>query len=50
MKVAGRMLLRDEERVKIPEAGLNITVGWHLLKAHFEENLAEFMTNFVKGM
>lgn len=61
--VAGRMLLRNEEGVEVPEAGLNIPrtiskqcalesgrslpVCWHLLKAHFKEDLSELMPYFV---
>ena len=61
--VAGWMLLGDEEGVEVPEAGLDIPrtisegcalesgrrlpVGWHLLEAHFEEDLTEFMPYFV---
>ena len=61
--VAGGMLLGDEEGVKVPEAGLDIPensvksmclksgrglpVCWHLLEAHFEEDLSELMPDFV---
>ncbi len=37
--IAGRVLLRLEEGVKIPEAALNKVVCWHLLEAHLSENL-----------
>lgn len=61
--VAGRMLLGNEEGVKVPEAGFDIPrkfskelalkldytlpVCWHLLESHFEENLSELMPYFV---
>ena len=37
--VAGRVLLRLEEGVEIPEAALNEVVCWHLLETHLSENL-----------
>jgi hypothetical protein len=44
------MLLWYEKCIEIPESGLNETVGWHLLKAHLEEDLPELMSNFVEWM
>ena len=43
--VAGRMLLRLEQRVEVPEAALHVVVGRHLLKAHLSEDLAELSPN-----
>ena len=41
MRVSGRVLLRLEQRVEVPEAGLHVVVGRHLLKAHLDEDLPE---------
>lgn len=41
MRVAGGVLLRLEQRVKVPEGGLHVVVGGHLLKPHLREDLAE---------
>lgn len=38
MHVPRRMLLRLEERIKVPERGLHKLVGAHLLEAHLEED------------
>lgn len=61
--VAGRMLLRDEQGVKVPEAGLDVPkefskecawksglslpVCWHLLEAHLKKYLSELVPYFV---
>ena len=45
MCVAGRMLLRLEQRVEVPEAALHVVVGRHLLEAHLCEDLAELSPN-----
>ena len=63
LKVAGWMLLWDEKGVKVPEASLDVAdkslvdnlnsqrpdslCRRHLLKAHLEEDLTEFVANFV---
>ena len=42
------MLLWHEQRVEVPEASLDETVGWHLLKAHLEEDLSELVAHLVQ--
>jgi hypothetical protein len=39
--VARRVRLGLEERVEVPEAGLDVAVRWHLAEAHLEQDLAE---------
>mmetsp|Transcript_35805 Transcript_35805/g.78171 ORF Transcript_35805/g.78171 Transcript_35805/m.78171 type:complete len:403 (-) Transcript_35805:388-1596(-) len=41
--VAGGVLLRLEERVKVPEGALHKVVGGHLLESHRDEDLAELL-------
>lgn len=57
------MLLRDEESIEVPEAGLNVSksgsvwkssllggdlpICWHLFESHFEEDLAKLVPDFV---
>lgn len=50
LQVAGRVLLGHEEGVEVPEAGLDELVGGHLLEAHLEEDLAEFLADLVEGV
>ena len=61
--VPGGMLLGDEESVEVPEASLDISrrfskeyalksgrsspVCWHLLEAHFKEDLSKLMSYFI---
>ena len=40
--ITGRMLLRLEQGVKIPEGALDKVVGRHFGEAHFKEDLAIF--------
>eukprot|EP00955_Chlamydomonas_euryale_P083492 363865-Chlamydomonas_euryale.AAC.12 len=47
--VARRVLLRLEQRVKVPERRLDIVVRGHLLKAHLREDLAELRANLHGG-
>ncbi len=42
MSISGRMLLRLEEGVKVPEAALNKVVGRHLRESHLKEDLSVF--------
>jgi hypothetical protein len=44
--ITGRMLLRLEKSIKVPEAGLYETIGRHFLETHFEENFSELLSNF----
>ena len=46
MCVAGRVLLRLEERVEVPERGLDVLVGWHLVEPHLQEDLPELLLDF----
>ena len=48
--VPGRVLLRLEERVKVPETALRVVVCRHLSETHLEENLPIFSSDFKKGM
>lgn len=41
MGVASRMLLRLEQRVKVPEGALHKVVGRHFGEAHLEEDVPE---------
>ena len=50
LQITGRVLLRDVEGVEVPETGLDELVGGHFLETHFEEDLAEFLTDLVQGM
>ena len=45
MRISGRMLLRLEQGIKIPEAAFDIFVSRHFRKAHFEKDLTEFITD-----
>ena len=42
------MGLRLEEGVEVPEGALNESIGWHLVEAHFDENLSELCSDFQK--
>ena len=46
--VTRRVALRLEEGVEVPEGALNELASWHLVEAHFEENLAELCANLEK--
>lgn len=50
MSISGRMLLRLEKSIKIPETGFSKTVGRHLLETHFKENFTELLTHLHQGM
>ena len=41
--VTGRMRLRLEERIEVPEGAFHISVGVHLFKAHLEEDFYELL-------
>lgn len=44
--VAGRMGLRLEEGIEIPEGAFDVTVGFHFFETHFEEDLDELLFGF----
>ena len=48
LQVASWMALRLEQSVEVPEGALNPSVGWHLIEAHRQENLAELSAHFQK--
>jgi hypothetical protein len=50
LEITGGVLLRDKECVEVPETAFNIVISWHLLEAHFEEDLSELMPDFVEGV
>jgi hypothetical protein len=49
VRVAGWVLLRLEQGIKVPEGGLHVVVGGHLLKAHLGEDLAELGAHLQGG-
>mmetsp|Transcript_3842 Transcript_3842/g.8815 ORF Transcript_3842/g.8815 Transcript_3842/m.8815 type:complete len:412 (+) Transcript_3842:504-1739(+) len=50
VRVARRVLLRLEERVKVPEARLHKAVCRHLLKAHPHEDFSELRAHLQQGV
>lgn len=50
VRVPGGMLLRLEQRVKIPEGGLDESIGRHLLETHLEKDLAELLAHLHQGV
>jgi len=50
LEISGRMLLRHEKCVEIPERGFNIGVCWHFFKSHFKEDVSEFFSHFHEGV
>ena len=44
------MLLWHKEGIEIPEPTFYISICWHLLEAHLEEDLPELLSNFVQRM
>lgn len=46
--VTSGVTLRLEEGVKVPERALNELASWHLVEAHFKENLAELSADLEK--
>lgn len=48
MGIPGRVALRLEQRVKVPERALNIALCGHLIKAHLKEDLSELSANLKK--
>ena len=40
------MLLRLEERIKVPKRAFDVLIRWHFREAHLEENLAKLLANF----
>ena len=46
--VTSGVTLRLEEGVKVPERAFNELASWHLVEAHFEENLAELSAYLEK--
>ena len=45
MSITGRVLLRLEKSVKIPEAAFDVVIGWHFLKAHLYKDLSELASH-----
>ena len=45
-KLPYRVLLRLEERIEVPERGLDVLVGRHLVEPHLEEDLPELLLHF----
>lgn len=50
MSISGRMSLRLEKSVKVPERGFNITIGFHFFKSHLSENLNKLLLSFHENM
>lgn len=46
MSVSGRVSLRLEKRVEIPEAALYKPVSGHFIKAHLKQSLSELRPHF----
>jgi len=50
LEITGRMLLRDEESIEIPETSLDISIRRHLLEAHLEKDVSKLLSHLVEWM
>ena len=50
LRVAGGVLLGDEEGIEVPEAALDPLLGVHLAEAELEEDLAELLADLEEGV
>ena len=50
LRIAGRMALRLEQRVEVPERRLHELVGGHLREAHLQKDLAELRSHHQQRM
>ena len=48
--VSGRVGLRLEESIKVPERRLNITIGLHFFEPHFCQNFLELLSSLHEHM
>lgn len=50
MSISGRMGLRLEQRIEIPERAFYISVSFHFFKSHLNQNLNKLLTSFHQKM
>jgi len=50
VSVSGRMTLRLEQRIEVPEGTLHVPVGGHLSKAHLHKDLLELLPHLEERM
>ena len=50
MSISSWMTLWLEQSIKVPEWTFNITIGWHFLETHLEEDFSELLSDLHKRM
>mmetsp|Transcript_36235 Transcript_36235/g.41276 ORF Transcript_36235/g.41276 Transcript_36235/m.41276 type:complete len:202 (+) Transcript_36235:402-1007(+) len=50
LSVSGRMLLRLEQSIEIPERVFYILVGGHFFETHFQQNIGHLSSHLQQGM
>ena len=48
--ISGWVTLRLEQGIEVPERALNISVSWHFIESHLQEDLSEVGPYFQKRM